>query len=145
MVPSPVGWRRNRHDLGLNYPVLTVYSLTDEPLAPGIGASLAFDAACYGSPNPFGRRSPCPLTRSGKPLFYPRCSSEPTSLWESRLVLRGAILRRLRPLSRSLAFSRLFRVKRCESSLIPTESAIRPLSSPAVRRVEWMSQSLTRD
>ena len=41
MVPSPVGWRRNRHDLGLNYPVLTVYSLTDEPLAPGIGASLA--------------------------------------------------------------------------------------------------------
>lgn len=56
--PFSYGLLRVRHDLGLNYPVLTIYSLTDEPLAHGTRASLAFGTACYGPLNPFGRRYP---------------------------------------------------------------------------------------
>ena len=44
------------------------------------------------------------------------------------------LLRRLCPLSRPLAFSRLLRVKRCERSLISHREVIATLSMPAVRR-----------
>ncbi len=44
------------------------------------------------------------------------------------------LLRRLRPLCRTLAFSRLFRVKRFESSPIPSQEVVVTLSSPSIRR-----------
>src|SRR5260370_24931204 len=43
-------------------------------------------------------------------------------------------LSRLRPLCRTLAFTRLFRVKRFESSPIPSKEVLVTLSSPSIRR-----------
>ena len=45
------------------------------------------------------------------------------------------LLRRLRPLSRTLAFSRPFRVKRLQSSPIPVESVLATRSMSTIRRV----------
>ena len=46
------------------------------------------------------------------------------------------LLRRLRPLSRTLAFSRLLRARRCERSLISYREVIATLSMPALRRAD---------
>jgi len=50
------------------------------------------------------------------------------------------LLRRLRPLSRTLAFSRLFRGKRCESSLIPRENVVAPRS--CLLYAGWSSETV---
>jgi hypothetical protein len=86
------GLAQFRPDLGSNYPVFTLYGLTDEHLIPGTGISLAFIPACSFPPVPFGRRYLRPLLRANKPLCYPHCSSGPASLRERRLWHRGALL-----------------------------------------------------